>query len=357
MVVKIGHIGDIVNDTLAHIDPSRRNAQLEKELLESLLLDVFRFDLDAKVEQPEITFHGKVLIGNDNKIIEELIKRRSMQLHADLLLDAAQRVKSYIMANSQELSFTSAFMDDRRGSRKKIYSYHEPENHSFDVKQLVHKYRGPFINFLIGGFAPASITTLLSYLPQVSSNWLVNVPQQGIFWGAFAAGATVVAVYYGAKFARDPRKEYVRIRDILGREVIIQDEIRLSPDAHYVRPTQGLYTGKQVTYLLTPKHNTKNIPTKNQTINLVNWLEKNPMKPLFKVAISDNATPYTIWYTTLDLRVNDERAILEIYRSFEYKRRKIRLSELVPSESRDWYITAEKFGAIQTYTQARLINA
>lgn len=266
-----------------------KEPELKTDYMIDWLLNAIHLHLSAKLEPPNITFNGEVGLGANSGVMDRLT----------------------------ELSFMSAYLDDRRGTTKKVHSYHERHNNASPKKQIMNELLIPSLNFIIAGAMPAAFTTILSSYPSIASSLGINTSQQGMVWGTGAFGATVAIGYYAVKFARNPKRIAHRTRDILGREEIITDEIVLYGDD--ANDEEQRYSGKQVIYRLSSKKNSKNSSEKDSLgLRLQKWYKKHTREPLFKVSISDSATPYTIWLLNLNLKIGEYQTILNIQKSFRY---------------------------------------
>jgi len=298
----MAELSDAINQVIKQ-EVVTKEPELKTDNLIDWFLGTIHLYLSAKLKPPAITFEGDVRLGTS--------------------ID--------VLANCTEFSFMSAYLDDWRATTKKVHSYHELHNNPSPKKQIINELLIPGLNSVISGMTPAALTTLLSSYPPVASSIGINTTQQGIMWGLGVLGATIATGYYAVKFARNPKRVSHRPRDILGTEERITDEIVLYGEDP--SDQNNRYSGKQVTYRLSEKINSETIAKGDILgLRLRRWSEKYPNEPLFKVSISDSATPYTIWLVALNLKIGEHRVILNIQRNFEYGMKSI-LTESTGSKS------------------------
>ena len=125
---------------------------LKDEFLAACLQDVFRIALSHNVTH-EITLSSEVTIATDNENVKRFIQTRSLEKDETKLMEATDSTREHILGRCTGLTFTSAYMDERRGSRKKVHSYHEPDNKPSPIGLLMqiirHNYKAPLTEPLL----------------------------------------------------------------------------------------------------------------------------------------------------------------------------------------------------------------
>lgn len=285
-----------------------RTPEIEDKLLIALMQYTFPLQLNAKAAE-DITFSSRVGIGQ-NSTIEDFINGNNLSADGLVITKAAEEFINFVIDNCKVISFSSAFLDNRRGKKKKFHSYHEPESRPLRTNRLLKEIGFTSLYATIGGGLPGYVGTKILSNPIIAQNIDYNATTQSIIWGVFALGAGGIVLYRAFKYARDPRREELRYRGVFDdRELVFRDERVLSTDEVKFRPSEDRYSGEEVIY---------EIADDDLGSKIRKWSKKNPYGDLFKVSISDSKTKYTMWIVGLSIKTNEEHVGFKIYKAFEF---------------------------------------
>lgn len=293
--------------------PRLDNLNSQQQFLQASVSDLVELSLQGWVQQPEITIRGEARLMPRTENIEQFIRKNRLDKSVQGILGASSLVHSRILEGCSEATFAVAFMDDRRGSRKKVHSYHEPENKATNVSQIVKDYGWLAPAGFIGGYVPAFLGTKLGYVQPLVSNQAFNEHIQGFVWGMGFVGGGIMLLIAAYRYSKNPTRRYARNRHILGKERITHNEIKLNDDDYGLKPAPGLYSGKQVTYVLSAGEHD------GRTLRIKEWLEAQSRALLFGVSISDHAVPHAIGIATLELTIDGQPISVSMGKGFEYQ--------------------------------------
>ena len=316
-----------IEDVVGHLTHTL-GSTLSEQFLDACFRDTFNINLNSDadvqntVEQPNIVFRARIEAKRQDGNVRNFIDGNSLHPDREILRRAASAVQDDLLTGAHEVSFSSAFLDSLRGSRIKVFDYHEPENSPSLVKRLVQDYKAPAINAVVWGSAPAAATTVLAAVPWIGQNLALNILHQSAFWGGCGGLATMVAGYYSFKSQKDPRREYHYLRK-MGKEISIRDEASFYPEDDSLKIPREPYTGIKQTYILTPFN-------RHENIDLAAWSGTNPGKPLFQVALSNNISRYVIWILFLEGKVKNYTMAYSVVKSFECEVLKVESTDINP---------------------------
>ncbi len=297
-MVKIKKLQDIVKSV--GDDPT-----LQEEFLRAALKDIFNFGLSYDILFSKTTLSAEVKIGTGQGNIEDLIARYS--LREENVLELAQSFQHNVLGNSDELRFSSTYAHTIRRVKINIIDYHEPDNIPFSLD----KKREHAINtwvYIAGASVPAWITASLAYNQYIASSPTINIAQQFVVWGLFGGLAYLMYKKNSDLAKRNRIKTYERYREVLGKELIIDEEdVDVNEDAE-IRPSTDHYRGLKATYAISSK----------TSLSLREWLQRNPDKPIFKVALSGASTKNIIWPVGLEMKVGNEHFCLYLTTGLTY---------------------------------------
>lgn len=310
---------------------------MANKFLEACVRDIFEITVNGAedpreiIELTDIVFSTQIKIANRRKHIGNFVSSHELG-REKILSTSVAKIMDYLVNNCTELKFDSALQNNLRGSRVKIYDYHEPESYPSLVEILAHDYRGPLVNAIVWGSIPAVATTVLATTPSIAQNLALNILHQGISWGLSGGIATAVGIYYSVKEYRNPKKEYEYDRELLGREIITRDEIVLEHPEEIGLPN-GAYTGKRVSYHTLP-------PEERQSIDITGWAAANQDKSLYQVKLKDNISRYAVHVFSMEIITRNERIVLGNSRSFLSESIKIDVKDLNPNLPSGYFTTA-----------------
>ena len=317
-MVKISKLHEIIiseTENLKRMIYPNLNINLEDEFLRACLTNVFRLELIQSFKYSEVTLKGLVEMVDGQPSIEQPIADYLSDSGHSKLKDSMEVAANYVMGHCRGLTFSTAYMARGVGTRIRIHRYHEPGNTPKNVSKLKMYIKSTALSGVIGGSVPALITTILSYM-KIFSSKLPNIGQQTLMWGLWAISGAIAGSHYTQRVSKNPRKEYFRDRSYIGREIIVNNEISLSPEDKEMVPEQGDYRGKIASYTVMPQK-IKRKKYHAPYLTLREWSNQNPEAPLFTVSLSASAS-HVIGFASLEMKIDEDFIRLSTMKSFTH---------------------------------------
>lgn len=310
----------------SNIQEKISSLRLEDEVMNPFLRacveDVFSIKTGIKIVHSLVTTTGEVSVKESDKNIEIFLAGLPPDYYNYLgsnMRSTAQEIRNELLHHASKISFSMSSLDANQGEDKTFGRYHEPENFPKNKSQKWIDYKAAVISGAIGGAIPGAVGTAINIYQSVSSNLVsVNTPLQALIWGGGAIGAFLSVIVYTSRAANNPRKEFHRTRNILGKEIIIHDNDSLNKEDNDVKPFEGNYTGRILSYSVHSK-NGNGIPVSE-------WAVRNDSLPLFSAVINDATPGDTISLARLGINIGGINLDLKKYEAFDYREKMLPIS-------------------------------